>query len=119
MSVEECEEYWANLPPLPGSDKLWKFLVKYKPIILSKPDANAKHREACEKGKMRWVQKHLHPTPQVILSTKKWKQARPDTILIDDFPKNTVPFEEAGGSAIVFTSADQTINELKNRFGFK
>lgn len=119
MDIDEVEEYWTKLPWLEDGKVLWKYLSKFRPIILSKPDKTAGFREACEKGKARWIKQHLQPTPKFIFSTEKWRMATPNTILIDDMAKNTIPFEDHGGSAIIHNGdAKRTIRLLQERFNF-
>ena len=52
----------------------------------------------------------------MFLENKKHIYAQTDespNILIDDFPKNTIPWVEAGGIAILHTSTAKTIRELE------
>lgn len=119
MTADECEDYWANLSWMPGGKELWKYLKNFQTIILSKPDKTAGFRQACEKGKARWLQKNLQPTPKFIFSTEKWRMASPNAILIDDHTSNTIPFEDHGGAAIIHNGdPKRTINILQERFGF-
>ncbi|KKM82484.1 hypothetical protein LCGC14_1319150 [marine sediment metagenome] len=118
---EEVKEWWANLEWAPGGKELWNYVSKFHPSILSAPDMNKKYREACEKGKIDWIQRNLRPQPtNIILQRNKEKTAHKFAILIDDKTKNTVPWEAAGGVAILHETgnAKKTIKELQERFGF-
>ena len=121
FSEEEVREWWANLEWAPGGKELWSYVSKFNPSILSAPDQNKKYREACEKGKVDWIKKNLRPQPaRMIFQVNKEKNAHKFAILIDDRTKNTVPWEAAGGTAILHETgnAKKTINELQERFGF-
>lgn len=118
---EEVRAWWANLEWAPGGKELWSYVSNFQPSILSAPDMNKKYREACEKGKAEWIQKNLRPQPaQMIFQRDKQKNAHEFAILIDDRTKNTVPWEAAGGPAILHETgnAKKTIKELQERFGY-
>jgi len=71
-----------------------------------------------EIGKQEWIDKNLNPPPpeKVFMSHEKYRWAVRDggpNILIDDFSKNTVPWTEAGGIAILHTDTAKTIQELE------
>ena len=67
-----------------------------------------------EIGKQAWIDTHLQPPPsKVFMSHDKFKWAAPSHILIDDFTKNTVPWDNNGGIAILHTDADKTIKKLE------
>ena len=121
FSYEEIEDWWANLGMAPGGEILWSYVSKFHPIILSSPDISKGCREACEKGKLRWIKKHLHPSPSSVIITKdKWKHASRFNILIDDRTKVLIPWEEHGGVGIHYETGNpkKTIKELIDRFGF-
>ena len=121
MSYDEAEEWWSNLPWMPGGQELWAYVSQFHPIILSSPDERPGYRDACERGKNKWVQKHLRPQPAAVIITKdKWKHANKFTILIDDRQKVLIPWEEHGGAGIQHNAPNTkaTIKELITRFGF-
>lgn len=121
MPYEEAEDWWANLDWAPGGQELWSYVSKFHPTILSTPDKRPRYREACERGKNRWVREHLHPKPAgVILTVDKWKHANKFSILIDDRKKVLAPWEEHGGAGILHVAGHtkNTIKELISRFGF-
>ena len=60
----------------------------------------------------------MSPPPQnIFLTGDKYKYATDKSgkpnLLIDDFKKYIVPWEKAGGIAILHTSAEDTIRQLK------
>ena len=120
--LNSTHNFWENLNFMPDGKRIWNFVKKYKPKILSACGANAKH---CKEGKIRWLQTHLgmnnlsgvHLVPR---SHKKQfaKVDNKKTILIDDYDKNCIEFMSAGGIAIQATNGDSIIKELK-KLGFR
>ena len=106
-------DFWAELPTMPGKDELWGYISQYDPNILSHP-----WDEDSAAGKEIWLANKLSPAPQMVfLSGDKhmWavnEKGRPN-VLIDDFEKYTIPWEKAGGIAIIHTSAQATIEQLE------
>jgi len=111
--VSNDVEFWATLPPTPDKDTLWDYISQYDPIILSHPwDKDS------EEGKRIWIEEKLIPQPKkVILTGDKHNYAVNEdgtkNVLIDDFEKYTIPWEDAGGIAILHTSIESTIEKLK------
>lgn len=112
------KKWWAELPWMPDGQRLWNFIKKYDPYILTTPMRN----KASEEGKLIWVEYNLGiPRGRVHFSHNKHEFAKDGdnpNILIDDFlKKNVTPYNEAGGIGIYHTSADSSIEELK-KLGF-
>ena len=102
-------DFWENLPWMPGGKELWDFISQFNPYILTAPMGYGS-----EIGKQAWIDKNLQPAPlKVFMSHDKFKWAAPNHILIDDFTKNTIPWEEAGGIAILHTDSEVTIKKLE------
>ena len=95
---------------MPEGKKLWSYVKKYNPKLLSAPSRN----ENSKIGKKQWVKQHL-PNVELILAEAKDKQkySGENKILIDDRESNINEWRNAGGVGILFTSTDQTIKELK------
>ena len=107
--LEDHAEFWENLPWMPGGKELWNFISQFNPYILTAPMGYGS-----EIGKQAWIDKNLQPLPsKVFMSHDKFKWARSNHILIDDFTKNTIPWEQAGGIAILHTDAGITIKKLE------
>lgn len=112
------KKWWAELPWMPDGKRLWNYIKKYNPYILTTP-MNSK---ASEEGKRIWVEYNLGiPRGRIIFSHNKHEHAKDGEIpnvLIDDFlNRNVIPFRDAGGIAIHHTSSDLSIDELK-KLGF-
>lgn len=113
MLLGDNVELWSKLPAMADKSELWDYISQYDPNVLSHPwdDASAAGKEV-------WLQNNLDPQPKLVfLSGDKFKWAttkdgRPN-LLIDDFEKYTGPWEQAGGIAILHTSAENTIRQLE------
>jgi 5'(3')-deoxyribonucleotidase len=111
--LENHADFWRDLPWMEGGKELWDFIVPYNPHILTTPMGYGS-----EIGKQEWIDKNLNPPPphKVFMSQDKYRWAvtngKPN-ILIDDFKKNTIPWEEKGGIAILHTDTSETIYKLE------
>tara|TARA_B110000902_G_scaffold249265_1_gene307276 strand:- start:36 stop:659 length:624 start_codon:yes stop_codon:yes gene_type:complete len=112
-------DIWAHLPWMPGGEELWDFISPYKPSILTTP-----MQKGSEIGKAFWINENLHPEPiNVFMSGEKYTRAISEdgapAILIDDWSKNIIPWNEAGGIAIQHKNGNTaaTIATLK-KLGF-
>ena len=79
------EEFWSDMPWMPGAEEFWREMVPRSPVILSSPH----FAPACAAGKHAWVRKHLGEKVPVILDTAKGAHGRPDDLLVDDTPSNS------------------------------
>jgi hypothetical protein len=103
-------DFWFKLEWKPDGKDLWKYIKKYKPIILSAPSREDESRV----GKHDWVKRELPNTQLILRSMNNKKEfASPNSILIDDTPQNVDQWNEAGGIGILHTSTVNTIKELK------
>ena len=105
------EKFWAGLPWMPDGRELWEFISQFNPDILTSPMG-----KGSERGKQHWIDEHLKPAPKrVFMSREKYKWATngQPNVLIDDFISNTIPWENAGGIAILHTSAAETLETLE------
>ena len=120
--LNNTKNFWENLQFTADGIKIWKFVRKYKPSILSACGSEAK---TCKKGKMNWLNKKigLKNLSNIHLVRRDQKKlyaqdkSGSSNILIDDYIKNCKEFESSGGIAIRVTSASYVINKLK-RLGF-
>jgi len=107
---EDTTDFWKNLEWMSDGKQLWDYIKKYNPILLSAPS----RAETSKQGKKEWVDKEL-PGIKLVLKGAKYKHeyAKPNTILIDDRKDNIERWKDAGGIGIYHTSAQDTINQLK------
>ena len=113
------KDFWSKGPWLNEGKKLYNFVKKYKPHILSAYVEHANDPN-CIPGKAKWAMKNTGiPRGRINLVMRSQKQtyASPASILIDDYEKNTKEFTARGGTGITFKTANQTIAELK-KLGF-
>ena len=119
--ISNTKNFWANLEWMPGAKRLYSFIIRYDPHILSaysKRDANSRP------GKMKWLQRTDFKRSKIHLVRRDQKQAYAKdrdgepNVLIDDYIKNIKEWEAKGGIGIHHTSVPKTINDLK-RLGFK
>lgn len=102
--------FWINLKWTKDGKKLWEYIKKYDPEILSAP---SKENDS-KIGKHDWVKRELPGTHLILRSADhKIDFACNHCILIDDLVKNIENWKKAGGIAIHHTSTENTISELK------
>jgi 5'(3')-deoxyribonucleotidase len=104
--------FFRDLEWMPDGKELWNYIKQYNPTVLTAPPRESTMPHA-KKDKETWVKKHLGEDVKVIVEANKDKYAKKDYILIDDREKNTVPWESAEGTAILHTSAKDTIEKLQ------
>ena len=106
------KDFWANLKWITEEgNKLWEYIKKYNPNILSAPSSNP----SSEEGKLEWINKNLTNVKEIFLVPANEKQefAKPKAILIDDRTSNIEQWRAKGGIGILHTSANETIKQLK------
>lgn len=109
--TKEGEDFWINIPKMKDMDKLWDYISKYNPPLLTAPS----REESSKRGKEKWVAKHLPGVEIIFSAAKKKKQyANENSILIDDRLSNITDWKLAGGIGIFHLSADDTILRLKS-----
>lgn len=116
-------EYWSDMEWMSDGQKLWHWLMPYKPTILSAPSRNPSSRE----GKHKWILSNLgisqnfytinpkkwKPGYRIILNSQKHLFVRNEfDILIDDTPGKIAKWEAAGGTGILHKDAKTTIKRL-------
>ena len=119
--INQTKGFWANLDWKPGGKRLYNFIIRYNPHVLS---AYANRDPASKTGKMKWLKKNAsfkRGNIHLVLRSQKKNYATTDdkpNILIDDYDKNIREWEAKGGIGIIHTDVGKTISELK-RLGFK
>ena len=103
-------DFWINLDWTPDGKRLWKYIEKYNPELLSAPSRQNDSRVA----KHDWVKREL-PEAHLILRSAKHKKdfAGPNSILIDDRIDNIQGWRDAGGIGIHHVNTKHTIDQLK------
>ena len=119
--IRDTKDFWATLDWMPGAKRLYSFIAKYDPHILS---AASDRDVNVRPGKLKWLGKNTkikRGNINIVKRADKQKYAITDgesNILIDDYKKNIVEWESKGGIGVHHTEVGKTIAELK-RLGFK
>tara|TARA_B100001939_G_scaffold345758_1_gene363088 strand:+ start:1074 stop:2252 length:1179 start_codon:yes stop_codon:yes gene_type:complete len=130
------DKYWpdlpkdtfAKLPLMPDAKKLWNFIGKYNPIMLTAipRESRGDISKQAASDKTKWMKKHFNLKQSDMRAVsrqdkqqfaKDGRDGRPN-VLIDDHAGNIKEFRAKGGIGIHHTSATDTINQLKD-LGFK
>ena len=102
--------FWVNLEWMSDGKRLWTYIEKYKPKLLSAPSRQDDSRV----GKHEWVERELPGVPLLLRSANHKKDfATPKSILIDDRLDNIQGWRDAGGIGIHHVSTKHTIDQLK------
>jgi 5'(3')-deoxyribonucleotidase len=99
--IEEAgEDFWANLEPFEYGIELFEFCQKLAPTcFLSSPTLHP----SCLSGKLKWMKKHFGSNfREYVLTPRKEKCARHDSLLVDDYVNNVDKFRQHGGNAILW-----------------
>jgi hypothetical protein len=121
---EDADFFFATLSPMQGAYKLLDYLFSLedkKIIICSSVSAEENtriyERRVLEK---KWaMNKHFHDYPFAYMiftessGAAKAEYANSMSLLIDDWDRNTIVFEEEGGTAILHEKAEDTIAQLE------
>ena len=119
--INQTKRFWLNLDWMPGAKRLYQFISKYNPHILS---AYSGRDPASKVGKMKWLSKNTEfkrGKIHIVKRAQKQKFATTDgkpNILIDDYKKNIVEWESKGGIGVHHTEVGKTVTKLKS-LGFK
>lgn len=111
--VRDHKDFYLNIPPMADMPKLWDYIGRHKPIVLTGIPSSV---EEAADNKKAWARKHLGPEIEVrcCLSKEKCLHAAPGDILIDDWEKYQSLWLAKGGRWITHTSAEKTVWELFN-----
>jgi FMN phosphatase YigB (HAD superfamily) len=103
-------KFWLNMDWMGDGKRLWSYIGKYGPKILSAPSKKVESRI----GKFRWLEREL-PGVELILkyASDKKDLSDPESILIDDRIDNIIGWREKGGIGIHHVNAKHTIDQLK------
>jgi 5'(3')-deoxyribonucleotidase len=93
-------DFWVTAEPYPWAKELYTQLSQIAPVTI----CTAPSRDVwCPTGKMIWLRDVLGiTTPNIVIANKKHMLAKFNRILIDDGEHKTLPFEEHGGTSILF-----------------
>ena len=110
--------FWPTLPWTKDGRKIWRYIEKYNPHILS---AYAPYDKNSRKGKMLWIQRNLRLTDasRIHLVRRAEKKIYANgSVLIDDYGRNVKEWKKNKGIPVKYKSANQAIADLR-KIGYK
>jgi 5'(3')-deoxyribonucleotidase len=103
-------DYWVNLEWMSDGQILWNYIKGYNPYVLTAPSMDPGSKQ----GKTEWVAR-LDNMKKIYFKPARFKQelSAKNRILIDDRADTIERWRSKGGIGILHTSAEDTINQLK------
>ncbi len=109
---EDHGDFFYALNPMPDAFQLFDAVSHLNPTILT----GASNNTWAVDQKTRWAAKYF-PGTEIIVTRSKTKRdhmhADKHNIIVDDWDKYKHLWEELGGTFIIHTSADDSINQLR------
>ena len=116
-AIRDYKDFYASLEPIEGSIELLKKLKeKYNVEILTGIPRPSRGIVEARDNKLGWVKKYIGKDITVHTVMRKDKPlyaTGANCILIDDFDSNVKRWQEAGGTAVRFTTAAEAEEKLK------
>jgi len=117
------DDFFLQLEPMPDAQRLWDFIGKYDPLILtavprsSRGPISKRATEDKTRFMKRWFgvpSNRMYPVMRAdkMRFAKDGRDGRPN-LLIDDHSKNILQFKSAGGIGVHHKSASGSIKQLK------
>ena len=116
--ITNYKMFWPTLPWTKDGQKLWFFIRKFNPHILS---AYTPYDKNSIKGKQLWLQRNLKLTDasKIHLVRRAEKKIYANgNVLIDDYGRNVKEWKKNKGISVKYKSASQAIADLK-KIGYK
>lgn len=104
-------KFWSDMNWNPGGKKLWRYIEKYDPQILTAPSKRV--YKDCVAGKKSWIKRLGSPVIHIRSKDRKKEFATKNSILIDDLKSNIQDWESSGGIGIHHKNTQNTIGQLK------
>lgn len=116
QKVRTITDFYLDIPPMEDMWILWFAVKPLKPTVLT--GVPKLLTEEATANKVAWVRKHLGEDVPVICCQSKDKSLHmePGDIIIDDWDKHQSVWEQKGGIWILHKSAEQSIQELVEKF---
>ena len=120
--IKAKKDFWSTLPWMPGGKRLWSYISKFDPHILS-AYVEETYDPNCIPGKTEWLRRNAGMSNRSKINLVRRKEKKlfakrgQPAILIDDYEKNIREFEQSGGVGIHHTNTSNTISQLK-KLGF-
>lgn len=92
--------FWDSLPVYPWAEHLYESLSELAKVTIVTSPSDCPYASA---GKTKWLKRNFGIKPKnIFIGGRKELMARPDALLIDDYPVNIENFAMAGGLTILF-----------------
>lgn len=114
---QNSPQFYENMSWMEDGRYLYNFVKDLNTELLSHAERHEGDDNRVFNGKIEWLKKHGVTLKPNIVSNRddKAKFATENAILIDDRKDNCDEFVQAGGNAILHTSAHDTIDQLKSK----
>jgi len=113
----EKPDFWLSIPVMRGAEELLATCRNIRPTkVLTATPRSTKWRDRIALHKRVWARQQLNIDYDDVITClrhEKKDYAKAGYILIDDMPSNCQEWWDAGGMAILFTSAAEAIEKLK------
>lgn len=112
----EGETFWSDMEAYDWFKPLYNELSKIGDVIfLTSPSQSPKSHS----GKIKWLQNQFNQNfKDYVITPRKELLASPDTVLIDDCPKNIEKFQNAGGRVILFPQFWNSKEEVSDKVNY-
>lgn len=113
FKIRNVDGFYKKLPLMQDAMDLFHAVEHLRPIILT----GCPFGGWAESQKMSWRDKHFPGIPMVTcMSRHKKDYCKPGDVLIDDYIKYKQLWEDAGGTFVLHTDAQSTIDVLKSSY---
>ena len=115
-AVQQTRGFWANLEWMPGAKRLYDFISRYEPHVLS---AYTGRDPTSKVGKLKWLKKNTKFKKiniHLVMRSQKQAYAMADNkpnVLIDDYGRNIKEWKKNKGIPVKHKSASETISQLR------
>ncbi len=112
-TIYSTPDFFFTIDKMSDADELVNATRHLNPIILT----GIPRGDWASDQKLRWRDKHFPDLPMICVESKnKFMHMHQDkhNIIIDDWPKYKPIWEENGGTFILHTSAENSLNELRS-----
>ena len=115
-AMKDYHDFYFHLEPIPGMVKVFRDIAsKYPCEILTGIPKSKRGIYEAKQNKIDWCKAHLGKdvvVNAVLRMNKPYYAKDKSYILIDDYKKNIREWEEAGGSGILFTDAENLYKQI-------
>lgn len=113
---KEGESFWSDMEAYSWFKPLYENLTQVGDVVfLTSPSQSPKSHS----GKIKWIQKQFNQNfKDYIITPRKELLASPNSVLIDDCPKNIERFKNAGGQVILFPQFWNSTEDITDKISY-